>query len=60
MNDFLHNLLFLPEQASTFAEKVDSLPPTAMPTRKSQAACQSMPSAPPAPRTVWPWLPGSV
>jgi cytochrome c oxidase subunit II len=25
MNDFLRNLLFLPEQASTFAEKVDSL-----------------------------------
>ena len=25
MNDFIRNLLFLPEQASTFAEKVDSL-----------------------------------
>jgi cytochrome c oxidase subunit II len=25
MNDFLRNLLFLPEQASTFAQKVDSL-----------------------------------
>ena len=25
MNDFLRNLLFLPEQASTFAERVDSL-----------------------------------